>query len=409
MNLVPRESPGYGTFATTKNWIMLWDPEKAVEFGIEGTAAVLVHELWHLVRDHFGRFSGPTINADIANIAGDLSINPGVRQMGFKFPKAPEKKGKKTQSCEGLWPDDFGLPENLSAEQYYEKLMQMEINYVYVDGCGGNDDDGEEGKGKKGKKSSGGITVTVEGCGSCSGRKRKDEPEDGDSEGRTENEIRRTKITIAKQIKQQGRGNTPGDLDRWADDILKPPKVRWQEKLARTARAAVSYRPGSGVATYSKVSRRQAGIGFGPGMPVLPSYRSTTPRATLLVDTSGSMSQENLQTIMSEAQGVFNTCGAVLDVVVCDAGVHGSKTVKSIKEACAMLHGGGGSDFRPAFEEISKRRPRTSVIIAATDGDIAVPECEPPGIQVIWLLVKNMYSSGRFRKPCNWGTTIEVE
>lgn len=383
MQLVPREVPGLGTFATTKNWIMLWDPACATKWGIEGTAAVMVHELWHLIRDHFGRFSAPLINQDIANIATDLSINPGVGQMGFKSPP------------DGLFPGKFGLYDNLTAEQYYEALLKMDLKYVYIDA------DSEAGKKFPG------MTVVV-GCGSCSGRPRHDEPDGNDPDGRSESEIRRTRITIAKAIQQRGRGYVPSDLVRWSEAALQPAKVSWREKLARVCRAAVAYRPGSGHSTYTKPSRRQGGLGFGPGCPVIPSYRATVPRVTFLVDTSGSMDDSSLLTAMSEAQGLLVACGAVLDIMVCDAAVHDAKRVSSIKEACKLLKGGGGSDFCPAFEQILAKRPKNDIVVAATDGDITVPEFQPPGLQVIWLLVQKNYE-GTFRKPCDWGTTIEVD
>jgi predicted metal-dependent peptidase len=393
LQLVPRETPGLGTFATTKNWIMLYDPEKAVEYGVEGTAAVIVHELWHLIRDHFDRFSAPLINQDVANIATDLSINPGIRQMGFTLPAT------------AIWPIQVKLADNLTAEQYYEKLMKMDIQYTYhlEDGtqC---DEKGKPLKGK-GQGQGEGKEIKISGCGSCSGRPIPHEPEDGDQEGRSANEARRTKIIIAKSIKEhRGRGTMPSELERWAESMLKPPRVRWEEKLARACRAAVAYRPGSGHSTYARVSRRQAGLGFGPGCPVLPSFRATTPRVTLLVDTSGSMSQDDLARVMGEAQGIFKACNASLDVMVCDAAVHGSKKVRSIKEACQMLKGGGGSDFRPAFDLLSTKKPRNDIVVAATDGDITVPRHAPPGINVIWLLV-----GGYKHKPCNWGTFIEID
>lgn len=381
LQLVFRESPGFGTFAATARWVVLWDPAKAVEWGVEGTAGVIVHELWHLTRDHFGRFSQPLVNQDLANIAGDLSINPGVESMGFRLPS------------DGLMPATFHLPVNLTAEQYYEKLQGMDVRYQYVDG----------GLGRGGL----GVHVEVEGCGSCSGRKRADEPGEDDHEGRSEIEIRRTRITIAKAIGKH-RGSVPADLSRWSDEQLQPPKVRWQEKLARACRVAVAFRPGSGHSTYSRLSRRQAGLGFGEGRPVIPSYRGTVPRATFLMDTSGSMDQSSIAKAMAEAQGVLQVCGAKMDFMVCDADVHGAREVKSIKEALGMLRGGGGSDFNPAFEQILARRPRTDVIIAATDGDISVPASAPAGVTVIWLLVQPTYGGG-FRAPAPWGVAVEVE
>jgi predicted metal-dependent peptidase len=403
LGLVPREMPGYGSFATTKSWVMLWDPAIATKFGVEGTAAVLVHELSHLIRDHFARFSAPGINPNLGNIAGDLAINPSLIEMGFNPPEGS-----------GVWPQMFKLPNGLTAEQYYAELLKMEAEYVYLDSA-----TDEQLRSK---------AIKVEGCGSCSGRKRADEPEEnegkgkdketqqskgkdgaqeeaqGGNEGRTENEIQRIKTAVAKAIQEKGRGSAPSDLERWAAEQLAPPKVRWEEKLARACRSAIAYRPGAGRSTYTKISRRQAGLGFGAGAPVLPSYRATRPRVTFLVDTSGSMSSDDLASALTEAQGILRACGASLDVMVCDADVHGYKEVRSIDQARAMLHGGGGSDFMPAFQQLAEHVPKVEIVVAATDGDISVPKREPPGMQVIWLLI------GRHAQlPCSWGTFIKVD
>lgn len=385
--LVPRETPELGTFATTKNWILLWDPAYAEKIGVDGVAAVLVHELWHLLRDHFGRFPLAYYDQDVANLSGDLAINPGVIQSGFQLPPGV------------VYPHDFGLPNDLTAEQYYEKLQKMvksgSVRIVYVAG--------KEtiGVSKNGK---GQIKVRIRGCGSCSGRPIVDEPSDEDSEGRTAGEIARAKNSIAEAIRSAGRGSVPAGFVRWADDLLQPPKIRWQEKLSRVLRASVaSNRPGGGMASYAYISRRQAGLGFGPGKPVIPAFRATTPRVTILVDTSGSMSKAQLLRAMSEAEGILRAVGASVDFVVCDAAVHAAKRVRTIAEACSLLRGGGGSNFVPAFSEIERRRPRSHLVVAATDGDITVPEDKPLGMDVIWLLV------GSSRVPCSWGTSIEVD
>jgi hypothetical protein len=345
-------------------------------------------------------------------VATDLSINPGVGAMGFRLP------------AHGLQPSQFNMADNLTAERYYEELIKRAPKLFYV-----GEGDGDEGEGGEGSEADG-KSIPVHGCGSCSGRAHKKEPkpgqpskpgsgtpDEGDDEdgkdgqqGRTQGEINRAKAAVAADIQEaqaQGRGRVPADLVKWANGILTPPKVRWQEKLARSCRAAVAYRPGSGHTTYAKISRRQAGIGFGGGCPVLPSYRATKPQVTLLIDTSGSMGQDATACVMSEAQGILAACGSSLDVVVCDAEVHGAKKVRSIQEACAMLRGGGGSDFRPAFDQIDATRPRPHLIVAATDGDITVPAHAPAGIEVIWLIVKGEYYGGR--RPCAWGTFIEIE
>lgn len=380
LQLIFRESPGLGGFAATRGWLLLWDPAAAIEFGIEGTAACIVHELWHLLRGHGERLSMPLMDPDLANIAACLSVAEGLNQMGFKMPDGY-----------AIHPKMLTFLYDLTAEEYYVKLTEMarhgDIIYSYYDGTQGG---------------TGGTTkITVHGCGSAAGRRLPGEPID-DPDARSEAESQRTRITIAKAMRETGRGRFPSDFERWVDDALRPPRIRWEDKLRRACRAAVAYRSGGDQAGYTRPSRRQGGIGYGPGCPILPSFRATRPLVTFLVDTSGSMSAEQLRVCMEEAKGVFSVCGAHLDFVVCDAAVHAVRSVQSIQEACLLLKGGGGSDFRPAFDQIEAMRPRPHIVVAATDGDIAVPECEPSGIKVIWLLV------GSTRRPCEWGVAVEV-
>src|SRR6187431_2266402 len=49
------EQPGLGTFATSKRWVTYYDPAMLREWTTAETAAVIVHELEHLLRRHAER------------------------------------------------------------------------------------------------------------------------------------------------------------------------------------------------------------------------------------------------------------------------------------------------------------------------------------------------------------------
>lgn len=376
LHMVFREMPGLGNvgtlgFAASKHWVVLWDPASVAKHGVEGTAALLVHELGHLLQDHHGRFAQiPLVDHLLANVAGDLAINPSLRVMKLKPPEGL------------LYSQPLKLPEGKTAEEYYVLLKKKQKEHGFADG------------------------FTSPECGSCSGGKAvPGEPKDADAENRSEAENRRVTLGIAREIQnQKGRGNIPAGFLRWAEEVLAPPKVNWREELRRVLRGMMAYRPGSNFASYARPSRRQSGIGFGEGRAVLPSFRTTDIRVTVLADTSGSMSKEELAAGMSEVEGIVRVAGHAIDFIVCDAAVHGYKAVRNVHEACSLLRGGGGSDFRPAFEELKTHRPKTHILVAITDGDIAVPETEPAGLPVIWLL-----TGKRVRPPCLWGKSISLD
>ena len=216
--------------------------------------------------------------------------------------------------------------------------------------------------------------------------------------------IREVAEEVQSRVKSQGIGSVPGHLRRWAEEALKPPKVPWRQKLAQLARRAVAWRPGAVDHRYDGPSRRQAGIGYGVGRPVLPRLRAPIPRVALVVDTSGSMGSKEIIDCLTEAQGVVEAVGAEVEFCACDARVHELRPVANVRDMVKLLKGGGGTDFRPAFDALSKRRPRPEVVIFATDGYGPAPEVAPNGMRTIWLLV-----GGNETPPAPWGDAIVVK
>jgi predicted metal-dependent peptidase len=319
------------------------------------------------------------------NVAGDLFINDQAREHGFTLPKG------------GLYPETFSYPRNLSADEYYALLVKDGEDKV---GEGADGAQAGEGSWKSGK------------CGSGAGNPIDGEPttdtEIGEAGGRTESEIGTAIQRTAEAVKQHahghGRGNLPCGLDRWADEVTAPAKVPWQTVLSRTIRRAVTYRAGAVDYSYQRISRRQGGIGYGVGAPILPAYVKPIPRVAFVLDTSGSMSGSQLEAGLAEAIGVLKATGAEITFMSCDYAVHAVGKVSKASDLVKLVKGGGGSSFVPAFEHLAKLRERPQVAIFATDGDISVPLQAPGGMQVIWLLV------GASRAPTTaYGNVIEVD
>lgn len=71
------------------------------------------------------------------------------------------------------------------------------------------------------------------------------------------------------------------------------------------------------------------------------------------IDTSGSMSKEQITKALSELYGLMSTFHFLeLWVTDCDAKVYNAKKVKQTDLARMVLSGGGGTDFRPVFHWI---------------------------------------------------------
>lgn len=367
-----RPAPGLGTVGCTASGILLFDPEFVSKRTPEEMGGLWVHECMHRLQKHAercGHRDGKTFNE-----AGDLTINPMVLDMGLKLPDG---------DAAPMLPDQFGWERGLTADEYYDRLKKLPP---------------DPNRGSNDPHAGGGF------CGSCAGRPLPNEPPE--SEGRSKAEQDRLCRQTAEAIREHAaktRGNMPSDLVRWADDILSPPKVPWGSKLSRSIRSAIGWRAGAVQHRWDGPGRRQAGVGYGPGKPVMPRLRAPTPNVAIVVDTSGSMGQKEMSAALREANGALKAVGADVDFLSCDAQVHGLGKIRRIEDAMALCKGGGGTDFRPAFEALEKRRPKPEVVIFATDGYGPAPAEQPEGMKTIWLLI------GGDKAPATWGEAIVVD
>lgn len=425
MALVPREAPGLGTMAVTKDWTMLYDPEALVQWGVAKTTTVIRHEVRHCIRDHHGRGTllGGEEVADLKNIAADCEINDGAEFSGAEWPG------------QIVTPRGLGFPDGLLFEDYFDRLRKKQEQQQKQQGGKGQPQKQDGEQKQQGSGGSGGQPPKGPGqeqqtdgegggkeeqpqqkpvpgngwCGSCAGRAVPGEPEDGgdDDEKRSEVEQRRVRKQVAESIQQaaqRGRGTIPGSWLRWADQQLQPPKIPWQQKLAKVVRASVAYRAGAVDRRFTHPSRRQAAIGYGPGRPLLAGLRAPVPRVAVVVDTSGSMGTDEMNAAVGETNGVLKAVGSDIEFCACDAKVHSLATLRSPRDLGKLLKGGGGTDFRPAFDALSKRRLKPEIVVFITDGCGPAPEHAPEWARVIWVLVGPYKAS-----PCSWGEQIKVE
>ncbi|CAL9335867.1 hypothetical protein SUDANB70_00173 [Streptomyces sp. enrichment culture] len=104
-------------------------------------------------------------------------------------------------------------------------------------------------------------------------------------------------------------GDTPRSWRRWAEEVVHPPQP-WRELLGSALRAAVS---GSGAGedySYGRPSRRSSSV---PGA-VLPSLRRTPPRVSVVIDTSGSVSDGELGSALLEVAAISRAVGGRRDL-----------------------------------------------------------------------------------------------
>lgn len=379
--VAPVACPGLGTFAVDGAWRLYMDPDLLVgesRWDTRTAAGVLLHEVGHLIRDHAGRAEQlPRPYHHLAwNLAGDAEINDDLLAAGVPLPEGV------------VTPAALGRADGDLAETYYAAVVPLPDD----DGSGsGLPDDGGAGCG------SGAGTAPVPGelpagVALDDGTAEPISPAEGDF-------VRRRvahDVQTAEQAK--GRGSVPGGLARWAADVLAPPTVPWERVLRAAVRRAVADRAGRVDYTYSRPSRRCL-----PGI-IKPAMRAPSVVVSVVVDTSGSMGQADLDAAMGEVHGVLRSSVVARERVrlySCDAATTSAQRVRSATSV--RLSGGGGTDMRVGIATAEADRPQPHVIIVLTDGDTPWPDT-PTSARLVCGVIRTHPPTGT--PP--WATTVHI-
>ncbi|MFF8693063.1 VWA-like domain-containing protein [Streptomyces sp. NPDC015144] len=364
------------TMAVDRYWRVYVSPGFVARTPVEELAGVWVHEVAHLLRDHPGRgdriarlhgLTGPAGRLRM-NIAADCEINDDVYGDGLLAPE------------DAVDPGFLGLPEGLLMEEYVRRfrLGPHTAGLAWLD-CGS----GADGLGREW-----------------------DLGPDG-AHGLSEQERDAVRFRVAQGITGHP-GNAPKSWRRWAEEAFHPPQP-WRELLGAAVRSAVS---GSGAGedyTYGRPSRRSAGV---PGA-VLPSLRRRPPRITVIVDTSGSVSDGELGSALLEITAICRAVGGRRDLVTvlsCDAAVG---VAHPLCQAVGIpLVGGGGTDLRKGFARALRMRPGPDVVVVLTDGQTPWPDARPSCRTVVGLFPRSWDEDdprGRFpNTPPAWARTVVI-
>jgi predicted metal-dependent peptidase len=188
-------------------------------------------------------------------------------------------------------------------------------------------------------------------------------------------------------------GRAPGSLLEHIEETpgpARPACIDWKKALrafvGRHVRRESRY-------TYDRPNRRFPALaGIVPGRVRRPP-RDEQPRLLVAVDTSGSMTPQDLAVVARELQALGDLARFV--VVECDAAI---QRVYPFEGRIGSFAGRGGTDLRPPFERafVEAHTP-VGGMVYFTDGLGPYPE-EPPPFPTLWVL-----TDAGITFPCPWG------
>jgi len=192
----------------------------------------------------------------------------------------------------------------------------------------------------------------------------------------------------AQQAQQAGK--LGGILGRMVGELMQP-KLPWRMLLARymTQYARDDY-------SYMRPSRRE-------GEMIFPSLRSAQADIFVVLDSSGSISEQEIDEFMSEINAIKGQLRARIALHACDTALanDGPWLFEPWDEFSmpTTIRGGGGTDFRPIFEWMLRQGREPDLLLYFTDALGEFPPVEP-AFPVLWLV--------KGKAPVPWGQRIQL-
>ncbi len=350
---------------------LYYNPEYVGSLPLEQLQFALAHEALHCALSHFARREHRVRHR--WDLACDLAINPLLVKEGLSpAPGAliiPDFEGMSAEEIYPLIKDD--------QEEGHEPFDR----HLYEGGGQGEQDRPapepqeaprpDERQGREGRRPAG-----------------QPPPLSPQEREQLAERWRRYLAGAAQQALQAGK--LAGALARMVDRLLAP-QVPWRSLLARylVARARDDY-------TYTRPSRRE-------GQAILPALRGHEMDLVVALDTSGSVTDEEIRAFASELDAIKGQVRARLTLLACDWDLapEGPWRYEPWEPLTLprSLRGGGGTRFRPVFDWVEREGLRPDVLVYFTDAQGEFPPREPP-YPVIWLV------KGGAQVP--WGIRVQL-
>jgi predicted metal-dependent peptidase len=382
--------------------------------GMDELRATVAHEAFHVILCHIARqmklFRSFTADKEKArflqrsNTATDMAVNDLLRSERDGRGMGPTYVDLQRNAKMWVLPEHMKFPSELTYEWYLSLMMDKDICPECVIRIvraqkKAEDDDGD-GDGNKNKGQTGGkCTHGPRGDAECPNGKHTGahefwvEMSENLSDEEMEMVATQVEADAYEKVKQaveehkRDRGTVPGFVEETLDNMMKPPRVPWKKLLHQYVQRCRLSKP---MRTLERPRRRWAMLDttLYPGLK-----RDRTFRLGFGIDTSGSMSSDDIHEGLVELQGIAKLDKDIEIVVVeFDTMIHKEYVLDAHGEVDVKVVGRGGTDFNAFFQRMFElgKKSEIDAIICFTDGYAPAPELKfrPIQIPTLWCLVE---------------------
>jgi len=340
-----KDLPTAGVSKNGINYQLAINEEFWTSLSEEHQLGLLKHELLHIAFGHltsFGSFS----DKKLANVAMDMEINQYIDTDWLP------KGGIMIEDYE-----DLNLDERAGCRYYYKKLQELKQEKDKNGTCGNEPMDK--------------LLDDIEN-GNVPDHGTWEEFDDlSEAEKKLIDKQLQKVLSDAKEQTIKKRGNIPGEIEGviTIEEIVAP-KFDWRGYMRRF----------TGVSTkvFTKKIRRKENRKF----PESPGLKLKMKQHMLLgIDTSGSVSDSELQEFMSEINHIYKA-GVDVTIVQCDTDIRSIESYKGKFELNVI--GRGGTEFDPVLNYYNDNQKKYTSLVYFTDGE-CYTRVKPKG-HVLWVL-----------------------
>ncbi|MCY3413674.1 MAG: hypothetical protein INQ03_18670 [Candidatus Heimdallarchaeota archaeon] len=184
-----------------------------------------------------------------------------------------------------------------------------------------------------------------------------------------------------EQARRQGK--LPASLKDYIEGLLEP-RIPWYTYLEQYIQRSI-------ITDYRWVPPNRRYINQNI---ILPSTDKENIEVIIALDTSGSITNDELMLFLSESMSIFNSFGNInMTVIQCDAAIQHSVHIESgetlsgedLPWQSGKIYGRGGTSFVPVFEYVEEKEISPSVLLYFTDGYGTFPAHQPE-YDTIWVM-----------------------
>ncbi|OUJ18709.1 putative metal-dependent peptidase fused to vWFA domain [Methanonatronarchaeum thermophilum] len=356
----------------TKNKTIYYNPKNTTQYNNEELQTSIAHVIMHTALGHDWRQGNR--NKKIWDTSTDQAVNHLLNASNFTLPKQTELKANfKDKSAEEIYAElKKQIKEKNNKNQDKKQPNQKQIkekNNQYKGASLENKIDSHETWEKTTKK----------------------------QQKNNQEEWKRRMTEAAKHAEKEGQ--LPGTIERKVKKTTKP-KINWRHQLRRyiIQHARDDY-------NWMRPNRRllQYNIYY-------PSARNEKLEIAVAIDTSGSISQNQLETFLSEVKEILNyTDNYKIILIACDAKIQNYREItseettninKTIQKFAENIKGGGGTKYSPVLEKLKNKQ--INALIYLTDGKCN-EKLKKPKYDVIWAI-----SQQGTTERINFGKKIQI-